>query len=361
VTSITLLLLSLSSAIDVPAGEPLDAALARAVPGDVVTLGPGLHRGSLGRLAGVRVAGAGAGISRILVPEGEDGAVVTGRVELAGLTIEAGPRRFALKVLGGEATLEDVALTGGAGGAFLDGGTLVGRGLVLEGEHGLLVASGDATLRAGRVGARPGAQAGVALLRGRLSLARFTVTGPFTEAAVTVAGGAATLEEVVIRDPGPTGLAVWRGEVIGRDVEIAGAREVRLVGAGGRPGIDGIEGMLGDCVQLRRGTVRLEASALARCGGAAVTASGGALRLDGVDLQGGTAGGLILLDGARGDLRGNWITGRGPGLVLAGTSAADATFNRWRTDPVFWVECGAGARVRLGFGEHAKEPCGAAK
>ena len=42
----TLLPLALAAVIDVPAGAPLGEALARAHPGDVVRLGPGVHAGA---------------------------------------------------------------------------------------------------------------------------------------------------------------------------------------------------------------------------------------------------------------------------------------------------------------------------
>jgi len=352
VTSVTALLpLALAAVLDVPAGASLAEALARARPGDVVRLGPGLHSGTLGRISNLRIEGAGADSTRVVAPEGQDGAVVTGRVELAGLAIEAGDARAGLKVIDGHALLDGVALSGNAVAAFLDGGRIEGNDVALAGGYGLLVRSGEVRLRGGSVRAGGGRRAGVALLRGRLELSRFSITGPFGEAAVTVSGGVAVLEELVIRDPGPAGITVARGDVSGRDVEVSGARELPL--ETGR----GLDGVLGDCVQLLRGTLRLASSGLVRCAGAAVSASGGELRLDGVDAQGGSAGGLVLLDGARADLRGNWVTGRGPGLVAAGGSQVDATFNRWRTDPVFWVECGTGARVRLGFGERSAEPC----
>jgi hypothetical protein len=346
-----LLALAISAVLDVPAGASLAEALARARPGDVVRLGPGLHAGSLGRISDLRIEGAGADSTRVVASEGQDGAVVTGRVELAGLTIEAGDARSGLKVIDGHALLDGVALSGNAVAAFLDGGRIDGHDVALAGGYGLLVRSGEVRLHGGIVRGGGPRRAGVALLRGRLELSRFSLTGPFGEAAVSVSGGVAVLEDLVVRDPGPTGISVTRSEVTGRDVEISGARELPLEGA------RGLDGVLGDCVQLIRGTLRLASSGLARCGGAAVSASGGELRLDGVDAQGGSAGGLVLLDGARADLRGNWVTGRGPGLVAAGGSQVDATFNRWRTDPVFWVECGTGARVRLGFGERAAEPC----
>jgi len=347
----TLLSLAIAATLDVPAGTPLAEALSRARPGDVVRLGPGLHAGSLGRIGALRVVGAGAGATRVVAPEGQDGAIVIGRVELAGLSLEAGDAHSALKVLDGEALLQDVGLSGAAVGLFVDGGRVDGRDVTIGGRLGLLLRSGEVKLRGGRVGGGGGARAGVAVLRGRFELSRFAVTGPFSEGAITVSGGTALLEDLVIRDPGPTGIAVTLGEVIGRDVEISGARELPA------QGMRGFDGILGDCVQLLRGKVRLASSGLSRCGGAALSASGGELRLDGVDAQGGAAGGLVLLDGVRADLRGNWVTGRGPALVAGSGAQVDATFNRWRADPVFWVECATGARVRLGFGEHAAQPC----
>jgi hypothetical protein len=356
VTALTLLLpLALAAIVDVPAGAPLADAIARARPGDVVRLGPGLHAGSLGKIAGLRIEGAGADLTRVVAPEGQDGADVTGRVELAGLSIEAGDARIALKIVEGEAILERVSLRGASMGAFVQEGKLTGRDVRLAGGFGLLLKSGEVALRDAQVLPAGVAHAGVAVLRGRLALARCTVTGPFAEAAVTVSGGTATLEDVVIREPGPTGIAVTQGEVTGADVEVAGAREIPT------RGVRGLDAILGDCVQLRKATLRLASSGLVRCGGTAVTASGGSLRLDGVDLTGGAAGGLILLDGARADLRGNWVTGRGPALVATGGSQVEATLNRWRTDPALWVDCGSGARVRLGFGEHVKEPCKGAR
>jgi hypothetical protein len=356
VTHLTLLLgLAAATTIDVPSGASLADALARARPGDVVRLGPGVHAASLGQLAGLRVEGAGSSATRVVAPEGRDGAVVTGRAELSGLSIAAGEARSALKVLDGEARLDDVGLDGAAVGAYVDGGRLEGRDVRIRGAIGLLVRRGDVALRGSQVGGGGGARVGIAVLRGRLSLSRSAVTGPFSEGAVTVSGGSADLAEVVIRDPGPTGISVTIGEVTGRDVEIAGAREVPT------PGIRGLDAILGDCVQLIRGKVRLASSGLSRCGGAAISASGGELVLDGVDALGGTAGGLILLDGARAALGGNWIAGNGPGLVAGTGAQVEATFNRWRTDPVFWVECGTGARVRLGVGEHAAEPCAPAR
>lgn len=337
--------------LEVPAGTHLADALARARPGDVVRLGPGLHAGSLGRLAGLRVEGAGAEATRVVASEGQDGAIVTGRVELAGLSLEAGTARSGLKVLGGEAHLEDVALAGGAVAAFVEDGRVTARRVSLAGQYGLLQKGGDVALHTVTVRASGAARAGLAVLRGRLSLARCTVTGPFEEAAITVAGGQATLDDVVVRDPGPTGIAVNRGEVEGRDVEVAGAREVPVR----EP--RGIDAILGDCLQLLRGTARLAWSGLVRCGGAAVSSSGGTLRLDGVDVLGGSAGGLVLLDATRADLRGNWVTGRGPGLVAASGAQVEATLNRWRTDPALWVDCGAGARVRTGPGERVASPC----
>ncbi len=332
----------LGAEIDVPAGSPLAAALAAARPGDVVRLGPGLHAGSLGRAAGLRVQGAGAGVTIVVAPEGEDAAVATGALALSGLTLRAGAGRSALKVLGGDAALEEVALAGGACGAFLQEGRLSGRHVELEGGYGLLVRSGEAALDEGSA---RGASAGVAVLGGTARLRRFAVTGPSHEAGVTVAGGTASLEAVVIRAPGPSGLAVsGGGRVEGVEVTIAGA----TTEAGG---------FLGDCVQVIRGSVHLTGATLVRCAGAALEASGGTVTFDGVDATGGAAGCLVLVNGAAAELSGNLCKGRGPGLVVASRASARLVANRWWTDPVLWADCGGGVRVEVGRGETLRPPC----
>jgi hypothetical protein len=338
------LALALGAVLEVPAGVPLGPALAAARPGDVVRLGPGLHAGSLGSPAGLRVEGAGAALTIVEAPEGQDGAVARGALDLSGLSLRAGPARCALKVLGGEARLDGVVLSGGACGAFLDGGRLVARRVALAGDYGLLVRSGDALLEEGSA---RGADAGVAILAGTATLRRLAITGPSREAALTVAGGTARLEAVVIRAPGPTGILVSRGGVVeGLEVTVAGATE------------EG--GLLGACAQVIRGTLRLTGATLVGCAGAAVEASGGEVRLRGVDAAGGAAGCLVLVEGAAGDLEGNLCAGRGPGLVVAGRSRARLVANRWWTDPALWVECGAGARVEVGRGEQVTQPCAGA-
>lgn len=336
--------LVLAVRIDVPPGAPLAPALAAARPGDVLRLGPGVHSGGLGRPAGVRVEGAGAGLTVIVAPEGMDGAVATGALELAGLTLRAGPERCALKVFGGEARLEDVALAGGSCGAFVDGGRLTGRSVTLEGGYGLLLRDGDVSLDEGWARGR---NAGVGVLGGTLGLRRFAVTGPSREAGITVAGGAARLGAVVIRSPGPSGISVsGGGRVEGVDVTVAGAIEEQA--------------QLGDCVQVIRGTLHLTAATLVRCAGAALEASGGEVRLDGVDAAGGAAGCLVLVNGAAAELSGNLCVGRGPGLVVASRARARLVANRWWTDPVLWADCGGGARVVVGRGETLKTPCATA-
>ena len=343
VMELALAVLLSAAALDVPAGADLAAALARARPGDTIRLGPGEHRGSLGRLSTVTISGAGSGATSIVAPEGEDGAVVTGDVALTGLELRAGPGRCGLKVLGGAARLEDVALSGGACGAFVDGGRLDGRGVDLAGGYGLLVPSGEVALDGGSA---RGTAAGVGTLRGAVSLRRFAIVGPAREAGISVAGGSATLEGVVVRAPGPSGISVSSGgRVDAVEVTVTGATEA--------------QGVLGDCVQVIRGTVRIHGATLLGCAGAAVEASGGTLSLSGVDASGGSAGCLVLLNGASADLSGNLCAGRGPGLVAASGARATARVNRWWTDPVFWVDCASGARVELGRGETAKAPCAA--
>jgi hypothetical protein len=343
--------LVLTAVLDVPAGGDVSAALAAARSGDVIRLGPGEHRASLGRRRGpLRIEGAGVGRTEVIAPEGEDGLVVEGGdVALAGLALRAGPAHAALKVLGGRASLDQVVLAGGGVGAFVQGAALDGRGVDLLGGYGLLARDARVDLAGGTA---RGDHAGVALLSGALALRRFAVTGPSSEAGVTVSGGEAVLEEVVIRSPGPSGLAVTGAGVLrGFAVDVAGAREVQLARGG-----EG-DAVLGACVQVRRGTVTLSAAALAGCGGAAVEASGGTISLRGVDASGGEAGCLVLVDGASAELVGNVCTGHGPAIVAASGARAVARMNRWRTDPVLWVDCGSGARVELGRGERVATPC----
>ncbi len=329
------LALVLCAAVEVPAGTNVAAAIARSRPGDVVQLGPGEHRGSLGRLSGIRIAGAGAGVTFVVAAPGDDGVVALGDVALEGLTIRAGPMRCALKVLGGHARLDGVALVGGSCGAFVSDGRLDGRDVELRGEHALLVERGKVELDGGSA---KGAEAGVAMLGGEVVLRRFDVVGPSDEAGIAVAGGVARLEGVVVRAPGPTGISVSAGgRVEGRDVTVAGTSER--------------DGYLGDCVQAIRSTVRLEGATLARCGGAAVEVSGGEIALTATDSSGGSAGCIVLVNGARADLVGNLCAGRGPGLVVASASRARTRAGRWWTDPVLWVDCASGARVEVGRGD----------
>jgi hypothetical protein len=341
----------LSAVLEVPAGGDVGRALAAAGPGDVVRLGPGEHRVSLGRRRGpLRVEGAGVGATEVVVPEGEDGLVVEGgEVVLAGLALRAGAAHTALRVLGGRVVLEDVVLAGGEVGAFVQGAVLEGRRVDLLGRYGLLARDARVSLADGTA---RGVHAGLALLSGTLALRRFAITGPSTEAGLTVSGGEATLDDVVVRSPGPSGISVsGAGAVRGSRVDVAGAHEVQA------PPGSPIEAILGACLELRRGTVALEASFLTGCGGAALEASGGEVTLRGVDARGGEAGCLVLVDGARAELVGNVCSGRGPALVAASGARAVLRANRWRADPALWVDCGAGARVEVGRDERVTEPC----
>ncbi|MGC3996547.1 MAG: hypothetical protein QM767_03030 [Anaeromyxobacter sp.] len=336
--------LALGATVQVPAGADLSAALASARPGDVIRLGPGQHRASLGRRSGpLRIEGAGPEATEVVAPEGEDGLVVVegGEVSLSGLALRAGRARSALKVLGGAVRCREVLLQGGTTGAFVEGGRLEGQEVTLGGDWGLL-ARGQVQLTGG---AASGLRAGVALLSGSLTLTRFAVTGPSAEAGVSVSGPSrARLVDVVIRSPGASGLAVTSGaSVEAVALEVAGAQEQG--------------GFLGDCVQVRRATVKLQGGTLSRCAGAALEASRAAVDLRGVGAAGGDAGCLALIDGTTARLDGNRCTGRGPAVVIAGGSKASARMSRWQVDPVYWVECGSGARVKLGDGERVSEPC----
>jgi hypothetical protein len=324
----------------VPAGAPLAEALARAAPGDTIRLEAGVHHGALGRLAGVTVAGAGAGVTFVLAPPGEDGAVIDGDATVRGLSLVAGPARAGLKAQSGTVTLDGVALVGGAIGLFVDGAQVTGRDLWLEGGYGLLQRTGTVTLTG--VTAR-GVRAGVALLGGEMELTRAAVTGPSTEAAVTIGGGTARLAELVLRDGGPSGLSVSGGSVVARDLTISGAREIGGVG--------------GDCLLVMRATVTLSSSELVGCGGAAVEAARAELAFEGVDAGGGSAGGFVFTDQTRAELRATLVTGRGPGLVaMQGARVRGWQARHW-TDPALWVDCGSGARVEMLDAHGARQPC----
>ncbi len=172
----------------------------------------------------------------------------------------------------------------------------------------------------------------------------FAVIGPSAEGGISVAGGSARLEGVVIRAPGPAGILVSHGgRVEGLDVTVAGPAEE--------------SGFLGDCAQVIRGSLALTGATLVRCAGAAVEASGGEVRLDGVDASGGGAGCIVLVNGASAELAGNLCVGRGPGLVVGSRARARLVANRWWTDPVLWADCGAGARIEVGRGEKLQAPC----
>ncbi|HVO19958.1 MAG TPA: hypothetical protein VMU15_11915 [Anaeromyxobacter sp.] len=334
----------LGATFEVPAGADLGAALAAAQPGDEIRLGPGAHAGSLGRVRGpLSISGAGAGSTSLVAPEGEDGLVVEGgTVRLSGLSLRSGPRRAALKVLAGEVLAEDLAATGGAVGVFVESGSFSAREVDLSGDYGLLLHGGSVSVTGG---AARGVRAAIAQLHGESVLSRLAVSGPSIEAGVTISGGTASLEDLVIRSPGPAGLSVLgTARVDARRLDISGAVEE-----------DG--GILGDCVQVRRGALRLEASTLTRCGGAAVEVLGGEVEVRAVDAVGGEAGCLVFLEKSRAELQGDRCTGHGPALVAASSSQVHASMDHWLADPVLWVECGSGARVHLGVGEAVREPC----
>lgn len=335
--------LALAATLDVPAGGELAAALARARAGDVVRLAEGDHRGGVVLPEGVRLEGVGPGRTRIVAPEGADALAVERDAQVAAVSLEAAAPRCGLRVTAGTARVSGVRAAGGGCGARVSGGALEGEDLSLEGAVGLLVTGGRVRIERGHL---RGSDSGVALHGGAASLRHLAIGGPAREAGLSVAGGRADLEGVVVRAAGPAGIAVASGG------EVEG---VAVVVAGAGPGAE--ESIPGTCVQVRRGSLALSASTLLRCGGAAVEASGGTVRLSGVDVGGGAAGGIVLLDGASATLDGNLVAGRGPGLTLEGGARATARMSRWWVDPVFWVDCGSGARVVLGDGERSRAPC----
>lgn len=335
-----LLSLGMAAVHEVPAGGDGAAALARARPGDLVRLGRGEHHLSLRIPPGVAVEGEGADRTRVVAPEGEDAARPAGDAFIGSVSLEAAAPRCALVVAAGEVRVERVRLRGGGCGARAAGGVLRAKRVTFGGGVGLAITGGGVHVEGGVI---RGAGAGVALHAGTARLRATILEGPFGEAALTAAGGTARLDGVVIRAPGPAGLAVETG---------AAVEAVGLVVSGGDS-----DGIPGACVQVRRGSVVLRGSTLVRCGGVALQVAGGTARLAGVDASGGVSGCLSLVGGARGELDGNLCAGTGPGLAAASASRAAARMNRWWTDPVFWVDCGSGARLALGPGERARSPC----
>jgi hypothetical protein len=332
--------LLLAGVVEVPAGSDVAGALARARSGDVVRLGAGEHRGPLLPPAGVRVEGAGPGRTRVVAGPGTDAATPAGDAVLADITLVAAAPRCSLVVAAGRVRLERVALEGGGYGARVAGGALAGEEVSAEGEVGVRVDAGALELDGVRIRA---STAGVMVHGGTVSLRRATLDGPFREAGLTASGGATRLEGVVIRAPGPAGLAVAGDATVeGVGVVVAGATEV--------------DGIPGACVQVRRASLRLAGGVLVRCGGAAVEAERSTVALEGVSASGGVAGCLVLLGGTA-ELEGNVCAGRGPGLVLADGAKASLRGNRWRTDPVLWIDCGSGARAAVGAGEQATPTC----
>ena len=81
------------------------------------------------------------------------------------------------------------------------------------------------------------------------------------------------------------------------------------------------------------------------------------MRLSGVQAEGGRAGCLAFVDGARAELDGNVCTGGGPALVAASGARVASRMNRWRAVPTVWVDCAAGARFEPGEGEREADPC----
>jgi hypothetical protein len=335
-------LLSLAAAAvhEVREGGDAAGALARSRRGDVVRLGAGVHRAALRVPPGVVVEGFGAERTRVVAPEGQDAAIAEGDAVVRSATLVAGSPRCALRVVAGEVRVERASLVGGACGARVSGGALRASGVAFAGDVGLLVAGADVEVVGGTL---RGASAAVALQGGSLRMKAALVEGPFREAALSAAGGTARLEGVVLRAPGPAGIAV-EGDAT---VEALG-----LVVSGGDSG-----GIPGACVQVRRGAVALSGSSLLACGGVALQLAGGTVRLAGVDASGGISGCLALAGRAGAELDGNLCAGTGPGLAAASGSRAAARMNRWWTDPVFWVDCASGARVALGEGERSRAPC----
>ena len=335
------LALATSVTLDVAPGDDLAAVLRRAKPGDTLALARGRHHGALPALAGLTVTGAGAGETVLEAPEGCPRRGGGGRGDAHRPHRARRPRgAVCAGVEGRPAVLRDVALAGGACGALVDGRRAPrGRRPPARRRHGLLVAGGEARLRDARrcTAASPASRSSAAPRRSSARRSRTLARG-----GIRSTGGEATLLASVVLAPGPVGLAVTRGSLR--------ADESTVSGAGPRGGPS-------TCAEALGGELRLAGSELRRCGGAALEASRAVVVLDGVDVEGGAAGCLALVDGARADLQGVRCSGHGPGLFVGSGAQAEARHDRWLVDPTMVVECATGARVRLGPGETGREPC----
>jgi hypothetical protein len=110
---------------------------------------------------------------------------------------------------------------------------------------------------------------------------------------------------------------------------------------------------------VQRAGLRLSASELVHCGGAALETAQARITLDGVDAAGGEVGCLVLTDHTTARLDATLCTRRGPGLVVMEGSTVRARGARFWTDPAIWADCAGGARVELLDDPAARQPCAA--
>lgn len=149
-------LLTVAAAATLYASDDADlaAALAAAVPGDVVELGPGTFEVPLDLGIDLTVTGAGPGVTVLEPTDGEQVVRTSADVLLADLTVDGAGDRTGVRVLTGTTTLRNVevawgsSLTGG-GGAHVDG-ELICEGCTFHDNHGE-VGGGGIRVASGRL------------------------------------------------------------------------------------------------------------------------------------------------------------------------------------------------------------------
>ena len=258
--------------------------------------------------------------------------VEDGAVALSGLAIQAGGPRAALKVLGGRGLGRGVVARRRArsGPSSTGAGSRVATS-TLAGGYGLLLRRGEVSLAASRA---RGAQRGPgAARRPRLELRQLAVDGPLHGGRGDHLGRRAPRSRAWSSvTPARPGSRSWRAP---------GSRRADWTSRGPARWTAASWATASRCCA---GTLRLDGERPRRAAEAPPSRRwAGTLRRSWASTHG--RGGRLpgaSSTGPQAELDGNRCSGRGPAVVSAGGAQVSATMNRWRADPVFWVECARG-------------------
>jgi hypothetical protein len=287
--------------------------------------------------------------------DGQTAIRVSGTLSAGSIRIEGGS--VAMRIDGGEARLDGVAIMDATTGIEVRGGRLDATDLVFRDIGGPALFGTDGDLRARDVVAgsvdyglltRPdlkvaidrfeieGARwAGVALVGSEARISGLSIRGPSRHGALLANDLASALElsEVVLEDVGPMGLALIRAPAQVSGLRIAGVRKTAR-------GEDGI------CVLVDGASVQLTEVDLSGCAGEGVATLGGSVRV---------AGGRIAAGGEPG-IQG-WREGRvqvedvvvsgGRSPSLAAHEGAQITLTGGSVEGRMVADCQSGARIIL--------------